>query len=249
MTTLLRAELLKLRTTRTFWSLAGAGLGATTMFTVLSLALGSTPASKHAVRDLLATQSTIALFLLVGGIVVSAGEYRHGTISSTFLVAPDRLRVLASQAIAYTGAALAVAAVSAGLVAAIALPWLASLDAPHLGTGTVLGLFGTGALDIALAGGFGVAVGAVLRNPVAGIVAVLLLLFVVDPAIGGNVRAYAPYSLWGIGTTLSGRHGTVDTVGGKIHLLPVWEAALLWLGYTLVLLAIATILTRRRDIT
>jgi ABC-2 type transport system permease protein len=246
---LLRAEVFKLRTTRTFWSLAAAGLTLGIVVTVISLAFGTAPNTEHDVRNVLGNQSSISLFLLIAGIVASAGEYRHGTISSTFLVAPDRLRVIVSQALAYTGAALTVAVLAAAIVAAIALPWLASLDAPSLGTGQVLGLFGTGALDVALAGGFGVALGAVLRNQVAGIVSILVLLFVFDPAVASAAPGYGPYSLWGIGSTLSGQKGTDDTIGSKIHLLPVWEAALLWAGYTLVLLAVATVLTRRRDIT
>ena len=249
MTALLRAEVFKLRTTRTFWSLAAAGLALATVITVITLAFGTAPDTAHGVRNLLANQSSVALFLLIAGIVASAGEYRHGTISSTFLVAPDRLRVIVSQALAYTGAALAVAVLAGAIVAAIALPWLSSLGAPSLGTGRVVGLFATGALDVALAGGFGVALGAVLRNQVAGIVSILVLLFVFDPAVSSAANGYAPYSLAGIGATLSGRRGTGDTIGTKIHLLPVWEAALLWVGYTLVLLTIATILTRRRDIT
>jgi len=249
MTNLLRAELFKVRTTRAFWALAGGGAALMVVIPVLNLAFGTPPQTAHGVRSLLGSASTLALFLIVAGIVASAGEYRHGTISNTFLVAPDRLRVLTAQALAYAGAALAVAVVGAGLLAAVALPWLSSLDAATLSTSQTLGLLAGGVLDVALAGAFGVALGAVLRNQVAGVVGILVLLFVVDPAISSSAHGYAPYSLWGVGLTLTGHRGTTGSIGDKIHLLPVWEAALLWAGYTLVLLAIATVLTRRRDIT
>lgn len=247
MTDLLRSELLKLRTTRTFWLVIASGWGLMVLITVLALALDSTPATESEVRGILSTAGTSGLFVLVLGVVASAGEYRHGTISSTFLVAPDRLRVLLSQALAYTAAGFLVGCAAAALMAAIALPWLASIDAPTMPSRELLGLFLGGAVYGGLAGGLGVAVGAVLRNQVAGIVLLLVVLFVLDPALSALLDGYAPYSLTGLGVTISG--GTGEDVAGGTDLLPVWGAVLVWASYALALIGAATVLTRRRDIT
>jgi hypothetical protein len=49
-----------------------------------------------------------------------------------------------------------------------------------------------------------VGVGAVLRNQIAGIVALLLMLFVIDPTFSALFEGYAPYSIGGLGTAISG---------------------------------------------
>jgi ABC-2 type transport system permease protein len=244
---LLRSELLKLRTTRTFVFITACALGLMLLLLTLSLALDDTPANEDDLRSLLSVASLSGVFFLVLGVVASAGEYRHGTISTTFLVAPDRLRVLFCQALAYAVAGIAAGLAFAGLTAAIALPWLSSLDAPSLSNGELLGLFLGGVLYSGLAAAFGVAVGAVLRNQVAGIVALLLLVFVIDPALSALLDGYAPYSLGGLGTAISG--GSGEDVAGETDLLPVWTAVLLFGAYTLALIGAATVLTRRRDIT
>jgi hypothetical protein len=58
-----------------------------------------------------------------------------------------------------------------------------------------------------------VGVGAVLRNQIAGIVALLLMLFVIDPTFSALFEGYAPYSIGGLGTAISGGSGG-DVAGG-----------------------------------
>jgi ABC-2 type transport system permease protein len=245
MTDLVSAELLKLRTTRTFWGLVGATLGLVLLITVLTLALESSFASEDDTRSLLSTAGASGLLLLIMGVVFGAGEYRHGTIASTLLVTPVRLRVTSAQALACGLAGLAIGLAAAALTAAIALPWLAAKDAPSLSTGEVLGLFLGGALYSGLAAALGAGLGALLRNQVAAVVLVLVLLFIVDPALAALLENYAQYSLGGLGVSMSG--GSAEDFGGD-ELLPFWAAALLWSAYTLVLVGAAALLTSRRDI-
>lgn len=141
MTRALRAELLKLRTARTFWALAGATVGLVVLITVLTLALTDEFRTENEVRSVLSTAGASGLLMLVLGVVASAGEYRHGTIASTLLFTPRRLRVMAAQALACGVTGLVVGLAAAALTAAIALPWLSAKGAPSLSTGELLGLF------------------------------------------------------------------------------------------------------------
>jgi ABC-2 type transport system permease protein len=241
----LGAELLKLRTARTYWALAGAAVGLVVLITVLTLALTDDFRNEDDVRSVLATAGASGLLMLVLGVVASAGEYRHGTIASTLLFTPNRLRVMAAQALACAVAGLVVGLAAAALTAAIALPWLSAKGAPSLSGGELLGLFFGGVLYGALAAALGAGVGALLRNQVVAVVLVLVVLFVVDPTVSALVDDYAKFSLGGLGASMSG--GSAEDAGAS-DLLPFALAALVWAGYTAVLVVAAAILTARRDI-
>ena len=100
---LVGAEVLKLRTTRTFWALAGSTFALILLIVVLHPRIDD--AAPHPARgpqrcSLLSTAGLSGLLMLVLGAVAGAGEYRHGTIASTLLVTPNRLRAVAAQTIA-----------------------------------------------------------------------------------------------------------------------------------------------------
>jgi ABC-2 type transport system permease protein len=238
------SELLKLRTTRTFYALTGAALGLVVLAVVLPLALDSDFSTEDDVRSVLSSAGVAGLIALILGVVFSAGEYRHGTIAWTLLVTPARLRVAAGQAIACAVAGAAVAAIAAAFTAVVALPWLSAKDAASLSTGELLGIFFGGVLYGALAGAFGAGLGALLRNQVVAVVLVLVLLFVVDPTLIALVDGYDRFSLSGLGTSVTG--GSEDDIDAD--LLPFWAATLIWTGYTAVLVGAAALLTSRRDI-
>jgi ABC-2 type transport system permease protein len=243
-TRLVGAELLKLRTTRTSWALASSAIGLLLLTLILTLAL-TTRFTEAEALSALSSAGFAGLMALILGVVYSAGEYRHGTIAWTLLGTPDRLRVASGQAIACAIAGLAIGLVSVVLSAAIGMPWLSVKDAPTLASGDVVELFVGNLLYAGLAGAFGVAVGALLRNQVAAIVLVLLILFAVDPAVGALVSGYEKYSLTGLATAMSG--GSAEDIDAP-DLLSIWQAALLWSAYTVVLVWAAALLTSRRDV-
>jgi ABC-2 type transport system permease protein len=245
MTRTVGAELLKLRTARTFWALAAAALLLVVIVTVLTLALSSSWRTEDDARSVLATGGITGLFLLILGVVFSAGEYRHGTIASTLLVTPDRLRVVSAQALACAILGLVVASVAVALTAAIGLPWLAAKDATSLSAAELLGLFAGGVLYTALAGALGAGLGALVRNQIAAVIVLLMVLFVIDPTLSALIDGYAKYSLGGLGSAISG--GAASDAGAD-DLLPVWAAVLIWAAYTGVLVGAAAWLTSRRDI-
>lgn len=237
------AELLKLRTARTYWGLVLAALSLLLLFLILSLALEDRFSDEEEVRQVLSTAGVGGLIVLVMGVVHSAGEYRHGTIASMLLTTPNRLRAMGGQALACAVAGVAVGLLMCVVTAVIALPWLAVKDAPALSAGATLGLFGGNVLYAALAAAFGSGLGATLRNQVLAVVLLLVLIFVIDPTLAAIVDDYAPYSLSGLSSSLSG-----SSPDPSDELLPVWEAALIWGGYAAVLVGAATALTSRRDV-
>jgi ABC-2 type transport system permease protein len=244
-TGLVASELLKLRTTRTFWALAGSTFGLILLIVVLSLVLDDELVdNEDTVRSLLTTGSLAGLLMLVLGAVVGAGEYRHGTIASTLLVTPDRLRAVGAQTLACAVGGFVVGLTASVLIAAIALPWLSANDAVLPDTGVTLRVILGNALYSGLAAALGVALGAALRNQVAAIVALLLFIFVLDPAISALGEDYAPLSLTGLSVSISG--GTEEESGSE--LLPMGAAVAVWLAYTVALMAAAAALTARRDI-
>ena len=80
MNALLRAELLKLRTTRTFVALAGSALVLSLIVAVLTAALAK-HMDKSDVRDMFYGDFT-GLFIVLLGVMGMAGEWRHRTITS-----------------------------------------------------------------------------------------------------------------------------------------------------------------------
>jgi uncharacterized membrane protein YidH (DUF202 family) len=95
MTHLIRAELLKLRTTRTFWAYVVASLAFVPVAIAQAIYGGSASLdSSEGVRNVMAAASTGGVMLLLIGILVMAGEFRHATATATFLITPERRRVV-----------------------------------------------------------------------------------------------------------------------------------------------------------
>jgi ABC-2 type transport system permease protein len=247
MTALIASEFLKLRTTRSFWVLIGFTLGLVVLTTITQLAT-DLPADEDGARSLLSNVSIAGFFMLILGVVNSAGEYRHGTITSTFLVAPERRRVLVAKSLAHGLTGVLIALVSALLVLAIALPWLSSdgesLSSLGVSGREVAGLLATMTVYVALTAMLGVGVGALLTNQVAALVVVPVILFVVDPSLTALIDGYGKFSLSGIWASLTG--GSSDDAGYEIF--SAVPAGLLYLAYVAGITAITALIAERRDV-
>ena len=102
---LLRAELIKLRTTRTFIALTGAAVGTSVLITVLVGVDHRADRATRCSRDVF-TSDTSGLFILILAVIGITGEWRHHTITSSLLASPDRIRFLAAKTIAFAVAGL-----------------------------------------------------------------------------------------------------------------------------------------------
>jgi ABC-2 type transport system permease protein len=204
MSSLVSAEFLKLRTTRTAYGF----LAAIVLLTVGVVAANSANVdlgTKEDLEEALSGAGIAAALLLVLGIVATTGEHRHGTITSSLLASPDRRRLVGAKVIAYflTGALLGIAAVLATF--AVAVPWLSARDAPLdlVDAGDYLRLFVEGVAVSALSGAVGVGIGAIVRNQVAAVVGTLIYLFVLEPVIGVISSDVAAYTLGGSQSALT----------------------------------------------
>ncbi len=192
---LLRAELIKLRTTRTFVALAAVAV-ATSVVIVCLITLLSEPSEEDVLVDVFTTDTT-SLFITILAIVGITGEWRHRTITSSLLAAPDRTRFLAAKVLAFAaaGALLSVLiSVSIGIVGYVIL---SARDLPTPELGELLGQFARNVEVAALLGAFGVGLGSLVRNQAVAIVFVLLLGFLIEPtllALAPDVGIWGPFT-------------------------------------------------------
>ena len=133
--------------------------------------------------DLTGGVSFAVLLFGVLGVQVIGQEYRFNTIRPTFTAAPDRFKVLVAKTIVVSVACAVVSVVM------LAFCWLA-------GT-AIVDAFATDGVDVRVAWGIvlfsslwaaaGVAVGAIVRQPIAGILVLLGWSLVLESLIGGLI--------------------------------------------------------------
>jgi ABC-2 type transport system permease protein len=243
---LLASELLKIRTVpRTVLGLLLAELVITGIGTASTVDsdtnTGAPPgvdvAPMHLERDLIDVLGASLLFALILGVLVITWEYRHGTISQTFLVTPVRERLLAAKAFAcaLVGAALVVPALLLMLV--IAEIWVG--DQLDFG-GEEVKLVGRVFLAAAIVGVLGFEIGAITGKQLGAIIVAFAWAAFAEPALSiwDSLQPYLPlHALFG---------GVQGTSEGSLS----FGRGLLTIAvYIAVLGAVAVVLTRRRDIT
>jgi ABC-2 type transport system permease protein len=247
---LVRAEFTKLASTRLLYGLAAA-LAAFAVLTVVGNVIiageQGDPLSAYSLPVLVAGPVTLlsgAVLLL--GIVGMAGEFRHQTVTGTFLVTPDRGRVVAAKLVAYPLAGIALTLTILAFTAAVAAGWLAATGiTPSLvgAVGVALGQVLLGAvLAAGLCGLVGVGIAALVRNQVAALVGVAVWVLVVEGLLMSLLNAPS------LGKWLPSAAAAALTSPGGAH-LSRWGGALLLAGYALALAAAGTHLVVRRDIT
>jgi ABC-2 type transport system permease protein len=251
------AELLKLRTTRTTLVLAIAALVVVSAADILILALVSVTdlADSETFAGLTYPGAIVGLLMIIAGIIGMAGEFRHGTITYTFLAAPHRERVVALKLVFY----FLVGAVAA-IVTLIYIQVLIAIILPIRGGDIVTvssdqwGYFGRVILTTGLFGAAGVALGALLRSQVLA-VTVALSWVVVEQMILSPVlilTEHARIAMWlplQIFQQVTGSpFDNGDTTTAEYLMSPT-RALIIGVSY-IVLAAVASLLTTmRRDVT
>jgi ABC-type transport system involved in multi-copper enzyme maturation permease subunit len=245
---LLQSELLKIRTIRSWW----AYLVVIVLFTGIAVAgdIGSTDADRSTVDFQLGLVDTAGIALLLAiilGITIITTEFRFGTVTPTFLAAPHRELVVAAKAMAGVVVAIGFALLSLVIVVAVALPWLAIVDAEaHLGDGEIGTRAAQQILSAVLWALMGVAIGTVVQSQVAALVGTLVWIFLGETLLIGffglinidGAAGYLPFQ------ALDAADGT-----GGGDLLSYWPGVAVSLGWVALLGAVGIVRTRRRDIT
>jgi ABC-2 type transport system permease protein len=239
-----RAELLKIRSTRTTAGLVLGMVGIILLFSLLTGLLTKEPQllTTDDQRSLLGIGSLAGVFSALAGIMLMTSEYRYGTIRPTFLFNPRRSCVLRAKLGAglLAGAVFGIAGEALGFGVGYASLAGRGIDYALDDRQTALLLVGTVAAT-AVWGAIGVALGAILRSQVAAIIGLLAwgfvaenLLFAFLPGIGRFGPVHARDALVGLTTD----HLLNATPGG--FTLVAWAAALSVVGVTLAV---------RRDVT
>jgi ABC-2 type transport system permease protein len=251
MRSLVSAELLKLRSTRSAWIPLAVALAMAVVAVVANTSMtghgGNTHLSPGVLPGLLRASGgqLVDGAVLLAWIVLSAGEFRHRTSVTTFLGEPNRLRIVSAKLIAaaLTGAAVGLLAEALGAATAAAV-----LSAHHVPLAWsqpgVLGAVLAVPLLAALYGMLGVGLGLLLRHTAAALGLALMWAFVIEGIIPmlthqpGMIR-WLPEAA--ANAVLHGASPAANTLSAGVALAVL-------AGYTTVLAGAGAALTARREI-
>lgn len=237
---LIHSEVIKFRSVRSTVVVLACAVGITVVFALVQANdLSGGSATIH-LGDINAGASISAFLFGALGVQVIGQEYRFNTIRTTFAAAPIRWRVLLAKLAVVVGAC-ALAALTMMLVC-VALGYaivdnfeLDGLD-QRLLWGTVLFAAGWSAM--------GLGVGAIVRQPIAGILILLGEGFVAEPIVVQIFKWTAPWLPFLNGAQMMSRSsqssGDMEfrsVLGGGIYLFVV----------TAIALAVGAVLANRRD--
>jgi len=236
--TLVAAELLKLRTIRTSWGFLLALIGLVVLFVAIPLFAVRSVERAQDVRDVLASAGVSVLVMLVFGVVGITTETRHGTLAATFLATPTRWRVIVAKALAHAVAGAAFALVALLAAAVMVAIWLVGEPSGLLPDAGDLARLALGTMAAAaLFGALGVGVGAIITGQAAAITAALVGLLVVEPLLATASEGVADYGLNGSESALASEpSAAIGQVGGGLLLL-LYAASVVAIG--------AAVMTRR----
>ncbi len=263
----IRAELLKFFTTRLWWGmgiavlLTGAGFALLFALIFTSDAVRGPNGSTTQLTELgLARQvftggiSFGYLLTLAIGVMTIGSEYRHKTVTSTFLAVPRRVRVMLAKVVSLLliGAAYGVlsliASVATGAIVLSARGHHPFAD-PAIWRTLALSLLVLGLWAL-----IGLGAGILIPNQVAALLIAIGAAWIVEPILGAVIgltdwgRTISPYlPSQATSAMLSTSGGGFDN-GQTTTQLAWWGGALVLAGYAAVMAGIGSWLTVRRDI-
>jgi ABC-2 type transport system permease protein len=235
---LIRGELIKVRTTRTALGFATAAL-LLVLAVVLITILAGDPQGAQEKRDALNVAAALFVPLLLFGIVGATGEFRHRTLAPAVLIQPNRAKLTAARLIAYMLTAAVVGAVMVVVAFVVGLPLLAGQPGSDLESSDLVTVAGGALIVAVLCAAVGVGIGVVVKNQVAGVVGILLWLFIIDPLLPLIDDWLVKTSLIGASATVGGAEADEVSWAGGVLVLGIWAAVWMTAGL---------LVDRRRDV-
>jgi ABC-2 type transport system permease protein len=239
----IRAELLKIRSTRTT---IGLILGMIALVLLIALLTGllthpSGLASKEDQRELLSLSSLAGVFSALAGVLLVTSEYRFGTIRPTFLFNPVRSHVLTAKVVAGALAGTVFGVLGEAIGWAIGYPILEARGLTVLlSSGDVLLLTLGGLAGAALWGAIGAGLGAIIHNQVGAVITLLAWGLVVDNLLFGLVPS--------VGRFMPDR-ASDSVMGLRVqHLLSPGAGAITLIAWAGALAVVGIVLSVRQDI-
>jgi ABC-2 type transport system permease protein len=244
----LRAELLKLRSTRT-----GLGLVATMLVLVLlavllhgfGVAADSVGSTSEQLTILFGRGEFLgALFAALLGALSITSEFRHGTIRPTLLVSPSRGRVVAAKVWASMLIGAGFGLVACALAAGVGTAALRARGIEvQLDAGDYALLLAGGTAAAALWAAIGVGLGALVRDQVPTLIGICAWLFFVEGLVVGDIADVADVGRFAPGAAAAAISGqdpdTLLAPGVGLVLLALYAAAAAVAG---------SLATARRDV-
>lgn len=266
----IRAEFQKLFTTRMWWVLLLIMVGYVAFTAaILAAAFGgllpnggdAVPIPTEGLYELVYSIATSVgyVFPVILGTLAITGEYRHQTVTPTFLATPRRGTVLVAKLVvmAVVGAVYGVFSLVASVGAGAPLLALSDVET-GLGENDVWLMFGRVVLAMALWAVIGVGVGTLIPGQVAAIVVLLAFTQFIEPIL----RMVAIFVVWmsGVGQFLPGAAGdalvgasifTAFGMGGgaPVESLEWWQGGLVLLAYAAATTIAGFFTTWRKDVT
>lgn len=275
---LVRAELLKIRTTSAWW-LFGLGALGTLVLSFMVNALNAhfllqrgndvtEGLPPEQAQQLMAQSESVyqaanlytsgqflgLLFVLLLGILVVTSEFHHQTVTTTFLTTPRRTAVVLAKLVASTLFGALLWLITTVLTIPATMVFLASEGVPHhLGDRAVIQAILLNLLAYVLWGIFGVGFGVLIRSQI-GATVTAVVLYLLGTAAAGLV--FALLQQWLQQDWIQKLQVIVPSIASQLMITgselpgnpPQWVGAAVLIGYAVVTGVIGTLIVRKRDI-
>jgi ABC-2 type transport system permease protein len=256
MITAIRTELLKLRTTRLAAGMLAVAAGWTALVAAIEASRagpgGMVPslATSAGLRDVLTSTGFALIIAAAYGTTITSSERRHHTITDTYLDDPNRRQVLIAKVITAGLTGLVFGLAGTIVTTGVGLAFAAGHGHVVIAVGTII-RYGAGAVAGAgLLAAAGAAIGALIQNQVAAIIAVFAWGFGVEQILGGVFRSLAPYLPLMASETMAGSaNGGMPPLPKGLSPLPFGAVAGLVAAVAVILTIIASTTTVHRDVT
>ena len=260
----IRSEFRKFFTTRMWWGMGLAVILASLAFPALyafiftsdgmaEMGASAIPDAELAKSVYTGGVSVAYLLTLAIGVLTIGSEYRHKTITGTFLATPKRAKVMLAKVISLLGIGAIyglASVVSAFSIGAIILNAKGHKVWPDASVGRSLAL---SLLVLGLWALIGLGIGILIPNQIAALFIAIGVAWIVEPLLtllftmqewGRGIVRFFPSSA----TTAVLGSSSQAGPGVTIPTFEWWGAALVLVAYAAIMAAIGTIMTLRRDV-